>query len=126
MFICLAMTIFDMIALYMEDIPAACNDATWLTLFKARLGANFKIKDLVDISQLLCMHNTRDKSARTILLDQSKYLRDIPIAKHGMIDCKPLSLMMDLGFMSGLARMDSPPLLSEITKDAYPSILGSY
>jgi hypothetical protein len=58
-----------MIALYVDDIPAACNDATWLTSFKNQLGARFKIKDLGDLSQLLGMHITRNRSARTILLD---------------------------------------------------------
>jgi hypothetical protein len=59
-----------MIALYVNDIPAACNDASWLTSFKAKLGARFKIKDLGDLSQLLGMHITRDRSAPTISLDQ--------------------------------------------------------
>jgi hypothetical protein len=39
-------SVFAVIALYMDDIPAACNDTAWLTSFKARLGARFKIKDL--------------------------------------------------------------------------------
>jgi hypothetical protein len=44
-------TIFAMIALYVDDIPTACNDATWLTSFKARLGATFSnIKNLGDLS----------------------------------------------------------------------------
>jgi hypothetical protein len=38
-----------MIALYVDDIPVACNDATWLTSFKTQLGARFKIKDLGDL-----------------------------------------------------------------------------
>jgi hypothetical protein len=59
-----------MIALYVDDIPAACNDAAWLASFKAQLGARFKIKDMVSLSQLLGMHITRDRSARTISLDQ--------------------------------------------------------
>jgi hypothetical protein len=42
--------VFAMIALYVGDIPAACNDATWLAPFKAQLGARFKIKDLGDLS----------------------------------------------------------------------------
>jgi hypothetical protein len=96
-----------MIALYVDGIPAACNDASWLTLFKAKLGARFKIKDLGDLSQLLGMHITSDRSARIISLDQSKYLRDI-LAKYGMTDCKPSSLPMGPGFLSGLAHM--PPL----------------
>jgi hypothetical protein len=69
--------VFAMIALYVDDIPAACNDATWLASFKAHLGARFKIKDMGDLSHLLGMHITRDRSARTISLDQLKYLRDI-------------------------------------------------
>jgi hypothetical protein len=100
--------VFAMIALYVDDIPAAFNDATWLTSFKAQLGARFKIKDRGDLSQLMGMHITHDRSARTILLDSSKYLRDI-LAKYGMIDSKPSSLPMDPGFLAGLAHMTSPP-----------------
>jgi hypothetical protein len=100
--------VFAVIALYVDDIPAACNDATWLASFKAHLGARFKIKDLSDLSLLLGMHITRDRSARTISLDQSKYLRDI-LAKYGMTDSKPSSLPMNPGFLDGLAHMTSPP-----------------
>jgi hypothetical protein len=112
-----------MIALYFDDIPAACNDATSLTSFKARLGAIFKIKDLGDLSQLLGMHITRDRSARTISPDLFKYIRDF-LAKYGMTDCKPSSFPMDHGFMSGLAHLDSPPATGVAT-DVYPSLLGS-
>jgi hypothetical protein len=114
---------FAMIALYVGDIHAACNDATWLSSFKARLGAGFKIKDLGDLSQLLGMHITRDMCARTISMDQSKYMRDI-VAKHGMTDCKPWSLPIDPGFMSDLAHMSSL-LLTRVSKDVYPNLLDS-
>jgi hypothetical protein len=83
--------VFAIIALYVDDIPAACNDATWLASFKAQLGARFKIKDPGDLSQLFGMHITRNRSARTISLDQSKYMRDV-LAKYGMTDAKPSSL----------------------------------
>jgi hypothetical protein len=115
--------VFAMIALYVDDIPAACNDATWLTSFKAHLGARVKIKDLGDLSQLLGMHITGNRLARTISLDQSKYLRDI-LAKYSMTDCKPWSLPMDPGFLSGLAHMASPPLTG-VAKEVYPSLLGN-
>jgi hypothetical protein len=39
-------SVFATIALYVDDIPTACNDTTWLASFKARLGTLFKIKDL--------------------------------------------------------------------------------
>jgi hypothetical protein len=116
--------IFAMIALYVDDIPAACNDTTWLTSFKARMGARFKIKDLGDVSQRLGMHITRDRSARTISPDQSQYLRDI-LTKYGMTECKPSSLPMDLCFLSGLAHIDSPPPLTGEAKDVYPCLLGN-
>jgi hypothetical protein len=112
-----------MIALYVDGIPAACNDATWLISFKAHLGARFKIKVMCDLSQLFGMHITRDRSARTISQDQSKYLRDI-LANYGMTDAKPSSLPMDPGFLAGLAHMTSPPLTG-VAKDVYPSLLGS-
>jgi hypothetical protein len=115
--------VFAMIALYVDDIPAACNDAAWLASFKAQLGARFKIKDLGDLSQLLGMHITGDRSARTILLDQSKYMRDI-LAKYGMTGSKPSSLPMDPGFLAGLAHLNSPSLTG-VAKDVYPNLLGS-
>jgi hypothetical protein len=43
--------VFAMIVLYVDDIPAACNDPAWLASFKAKLGDRFKIKDLGDLSQ---------------------------------------------------------------------------
>jgi hypothetical protein len=112
-----------MIALYVDDMPAACNDAIWLASFKAQLGARFKIKDLGDLSQVLGMHITRDRLARTISLDQSKYLRDI-LAKYGMTDSKSSSLPMDSGFLAGLAHMTSPPLTG-VANAVYPSLMGS-
>jgi hypothetical protein len=96
-----------MIAVYMDDILAACNDTAWLTSFKARHSARFKIKDLGALPQLLGMHITRHSYARTISMDQSKYLRDI-LDKRGMTDWKPSPLPMDPRFVSGLARIDSP------------------
>jgi hypothetical protein len=115
--------VFAMIALYVDDIPAACNDATWLALFKTQLGARFKIKDMGDLFQPLGMHIIRNWSARTISLDQSKYMRDV-LAKYIMTDAKPSSLPMDPGFLAGLAHMTSPPLTG-VAKDVYPSLMGS-
>jgi hypothetical protein len=111
-----------MITMYVDDIPAACNDTAWLASSKAQLGARFKIKDLGDLSQLFGMHITRDRSARTISLDQSKYLRDI-LVKYGMTDSKPSSLPMDPGFLAGLAHISTPSLIG-VAKDVYPTLLA--
>jgi hypothetical protein len=37
---------FDMIALYVNDNLASCNNATWLSSFKARLGAHIQNQGL--------------------------------------------------------------------------------
>jgi hypothetical protein len=101
--------IFAIIALHVDDIPTACNDRAWMQAFKTTLGVRFKIKDMGDLSQLLGMHTTRDMSARTMSMDQSKCVKDI-LVKHNMSDCKPSSLPMQPGFLSGLAHIDSPLL----------------
>jgi hypothetical protein len=62
-----------------------------------------------DLSQLLGMHITRDRSARTISVDQSKYMRDI-LAKYRMTASKPSFLPMDPGFLADLVHM-APPLV---------------
>jgi predicted naringenin-chalcone synthase len=81
-----------------------------------------------DLSQLLGMHITCDRSARTISVDQSKYMRDILakygmtaskpsflpmrdiLAKYGMTASKPSFLPMDPGFFADLVHM-APPLV---------------
>jgi hypothetical protein len=62
---------------YIDDTHASCNDPYLMMAFKAQLGAMFKIKDLGDLSLMLGMHITRDMTARTISMDQSKYVKDI-------------------------------------------------
>jgi hypothetical protein len=89
-----------MIALYLDDIHAACNQWTWLVAFKAQLGAMFKINDLGGLSQLLVMHVTKDMTACTISLDRFKNVKDI-LARHSMTECKMSSLQMDPGFLFG-------------------------
>jgi hypothetical protein len=78
-------------------------------IFQVSAWCPVQIKDLGDLFQLLGMHISRDRSARTISLDQSIYLRDI-LAKYGMTDAKPSFLPMDPVFLAGLAHMTSPSL----------------
>jgi hypothetical protein len=108
-------TVFAMIAIYVDDIPAPAMMLLGCRRSKHGSSRDSKSKTWVTFSELMGMHITRDMFARTISLDQSKYLRDI-LAKHGMTDCKPSSMPMDPGFLSGLAHMDSPPLTG-VSKD---------
>jgi hypothetical protein len=58
--------IVAMIALFVNDILAACNETAWMQAFKATIGARFKVKDYGDLSQLLGMHITRNISAHIV------------------------------------------------------------
>jgi hypothetical protein len=115
--------VFAVITIYVGDIQAACNDTEWLVAFKAQLGARFKIKDMGELSHLMGMHITPEMTACTISKEQSKHANDI-IVKHSMTDCKPSSLPMDPGFMSGSSHSDSS-LVTRVVKDAYHSLMGS-
>jgi hypothetical protein len=112
-------SVFAMTALYVDDIPAACNDTASLTSFTARLGARFKIKDLGALPQVLGKHITRDRSARTISLGLSKCLRDI-LDKHGMTLVTPYGSRLRVR-----PRAHHSPPLTGVAKGIYSSLLGT-
>jgi hypothetical protein len=80
--------VFAMIALYVDDIPMACNNTSWRVAFTALVRSMFDIKDHGDMSDIIGMHITKDIAARTISLDQGKYVREL-LDKLDMVDCKP-------------------------------------
>jgi hypothetical protein len=115
--------VFAMIALYVDDIPVACNNTAWRVAFTALVRSRFDIKDHGDLSDIIGMHITRDRAARTLSLDQGKYVREL-LDKHDMLDCKPSCLPMDHGFLAAIAKQTPVPLTST-DRDIYPSLLGS-
>jgi hypothetical protein len=75
------------------------------------------------MSDIIGMHITRDIAARTISLDQGKYVREL-LDKHDMTECKPSCLPMDPGFLAAIAKQTHVPLTCA-DRDIYPSLLGS-
>jgi hypothetical protein len=69
------------------------------------------------------MHITRDRTTRTICLDQGKYVRE-QLDKHDMVDCKPSCIPMDPGFLVAISKQTHVPLTGT-DRDIYPSLLGS-
>jgi hypothetical protein len=76
-----------MIALYVDDIMVACDNAAWRVAFIALVRSRFDIKDHGDLSDIIAMHITMDRAARTICLDHGKYVREL-LEKYDMTDCK--------------------------------------
>jgi hypothetical protein len=115
--------VFAMTALYVDDIPVACNNTAWRVAFTALVRSRFDIKDQGDLSDIIGMHITRDIAARTISMDQGKYVREL-LDKHDMVDCKPSCVPMDPGFLAAIANQTPVPLTCT-DQDIYPSLLGS-
>jgi hypothetical protein len=90
-------SVFAMIALYVDAILVACNNTVWRVAFTALVCSRFEIKDHGDLSDIIGMHITRDKTTRTISLDKGKYVREL-LDKHDMVDCKPSCLPVYPGF----------------------------
>jgi hypothetical protein len=68
------------------------------------------------------MHITRDRTARTISINQSQYLADV-LDKHGMTDCSPSTMLMDPSFLATVGQATPIPLVG-LARDVYPSLLG--
>ena len=88
---------------YVDDLAAAALHATDLDWFFSKLSARFNAKNLGEISKILGVRVTRDRSKRTIELDQEQYLEkvltkfgfpkavhhDIPTPMDGYNDLRP-------------------------------------
>jgi hypothetical protein len=112
--------IFAMTEMHFDDLPLACNNTLWVVEFKRIMGQRFEVKDLREL-QLLGMHTTRHRVARTLSIDQSQYITDM-LDKHGMGICSPYAMPMDPSFPSGIASATLTPLSGPVL-DVYPSLL---
>jgi hypothetical protein len=108
---------FVMIALYVDDIPVACNVTAWRVAFTALVRSRLDIKDQGELSDIIGMHITRDRVA------QGKYVREL-LEKHEMTDYKPSCLPMDLSFFAAMSTQTHVPLTGT-ELDIYPSLIGS-
>jgi hypothetical protein len=91
--------------------------------FTALVRSRFDIKDHGDLSDIIDMHITRDRIARTISMDQGKYVREL-LDKHDMVDRKPSCMHMDHGFLAAISKHTHVPLTGT-DRDIYPSLFGS-
>jgi hypothetical protein len=122
-YICEADGVFAMIALFVEETHVACNSNAWRVVLTALCRSRFDIKDHGDMSDVIGMHFIWNCYARTITLDQGKYVREL-LDKHYMTDCKPSCLPMDHRFLATISKMIPVPLTGK-ELEIYPSLLGS-
>jgi hypothetical protein len=111
-----------MIALYVDDIPVACNNNASRIAFTAHVRSRLDIKDQGEMLDII--GNTSPWTAsRIINLYHGKYEREL-LDKHDMTNCKPSCLPMDLCLLAAISKQTPMPLTGK-ELEIYPTLLGS-
>jgi Reverse transcriptase (RNA-dependent DNA polymerase)/Integrase core domain len=108
---------------YVDDITLMGDSIEQIVYFKKQLANRFEITDLGEISYYLGLRVIRNRSNRTITLDQEKYISDV-LARFQMNSCTPANTPFASGtdfFASSSPAEDNDP--SFIAN--YQSIVGS-
>ena len=99
---------FVILALYVDDILWFSNNTEMLKKEKEALAKRFKVEDLGEVGYILGMSVKRDRKARTLTINEPKYLEGI-LKRFGMDQCKPVSTPLDPGKkFESLSENDSP------------------
>ena len=117
--------LFIIVVLYVDDLIITSNSDPLMSEFKAKLCEKYKMKDLGELHWCLGMRVTRDRTKRTITLDQEKYIGDV-LKRFNMLDCKPMLTPADGSIK--LTREMSPTTAAEVSRMEnvpYMSAVGS-
>lgn len=83
------------IAIYVDDVAFFYNDHTLAKQLKAKLCKSFKMKDLGQMSSILGIRVTRNRSKGTINIDQSQYISQM-FDQFNMTECNPVTTPLDV------------------------------
>ncbi len=78
------------IAIHVDDIILACNDAQMMDAEKKNLQRKFEMKDQGDAHHILGMSISRDRKKRILTISQKVYLENV-LKRFHMQDCKPVA-----------------------------------
>ncbi|THC87825.1 hypothetical protein EYZ11_012731 [Aspergillus tanneri] len=76
-----------LIGIYVDDLLIAAKNMQEIHKFKAKFAEYFNIKDLGGISKILGIRITRERSNRTIYLDQPAYIKQNAATVRSQSDC---------------------------------------
>ena len=83
-----------LVAVYVDDILIFGKDKSQIQHLKSQLHQRFQMSDMGPAHMYLGMQITRDRTARTILVDQEKYIQII-LKRFNMLDCNSVSTPME-------------------------------
>ena len=90
----LYLSLESIVLLYVDDILIFGRSLSAVTALKKSLSARYLMVDLDEDKQYLGMHIERDRDARRIYLNQTRYISKI-LERFGMQDCKGISTPME-------------------------------
>lgn len=112
------------LAVYVDDLVLLGNNPKGIRRMKKLLGRRFKIKDLGEVSYLLGVKISRNRSKQTIELSQKKYIRELG-ERFGQLNAKPANTPFSSGFV--VTKEDSPKTPEETADMAavpYQGLIG--
>ncbi len=107
---------------YVDDILGASASKALLAKVKKEISEKFDVRDLGGAGTFLGMEITRDRTARTIMLTQSKLTLDL-LSQHNMLHAKPRSTPLETG--SHLPPGDASTDLHHAKQVPYAELIGS-
>ena len=110
------------IILYIDDIMLLGDSSKEISQIKLVLSNRFEMTDLGEIESYLGVRITRDRSRKTLEIDQSRYVREI-IECFGMADSNPACTPLPAGAEIHLIAHTGKASPDEITY--YQKIIGS-
>ncbi|EKD00935.1 hypothetical protein A1Q2_04808 [Trichosporon asahii var. asahii CBS 8904] len=75
------------VGVYVDDLTIVAEQLATIDEFKQEMSARFEMKDLGELSFILGLQVTRDRSTRSLRLSQSHYVDSI-LKKLDMIECR--------------------------------------
>ena len=83
-----------LIGLYVDDLILISNDLPFLNAHKQLLSSSFSMTDNLDLSYILGIQVSRDRTKKELYLSQTKYINDI-LLKFNMASCKQIHTVRD-------------------------------
>lgn len=108
------------VVLYVDDLLLFGNRPRYIKHVKDTLMKQYKMKDLGPVQRFLGLRITRDRSTRTIEIDQTEYIESV-LQRFNMADCKPARTPLPAGAV--LEATDQPA--SDSFRTRYQSLIGS-
>jgi Reverse transcriptase (RNA-dependent DNA polymerase) len=114
------------LAVFVDDIISAFSSvdmSEWLD-YKKKIANKYKIRDLGEVEWILQMKVTRDRTSRTLILDQERYIEKI-LDQFKMTQCKQVDTPASA---EKLSSQDSPTTVEEqlaMREKPYMNLVGS-